>query len=220
MDAMSASVVSVNVGRVVETPGSLLGRTGIDKRSADGRVFAHATGLAGDAVADTKHHGGIDAALYAYAREDLDRWESVLGRSLPGGSFGENLTTRGIDLAAVVIGERWRVGETELEVSAPRTPCGTFANHMQERNWVRRFTLDGQPGVYLRVRAEGTIGAGDPIEVLSRPDHGVTNLDVFRAIMNERHLLPKLLEAPQLPAFLLARATEYVAAQTRLLADQ
>ena len=220
MDVMSASVVSVNVGRVVETPGSLLGRTGIDKRAVDGRVVAQGTGLAGDAVADTKHHGGVDAAVYAFAREDLDRWETVLGRDLPGGSFGENLTTRGIDLAAVVIGERWRVGETELEVSAPRTPCGTFANHMKERAWVRRFTRDGQPGVYLRVLSEGTIGAGDAIEVVSRPDHGVTNLEVFRAIMDERHLLPRLLEAPQLPAFLLKRATEYVTAQTRLLADQ
>jgi len=220
MSAMSASVVSVNVGSVVETPGSLLGRTGIDKRPVDGRVRAHATGLVGDGVADEVHHGGIDQAVYAYAREDLDRWERELGRELHGGAFGENLTTAGLDLAEALIGERWRVGEVEFEVSSPRIPCGTFQNHMQERQWVRRFTLDGQSGAYLRVLTEGTVGAGDAIEVVYRPDHDVTLLDVFRAISTDRYLLPKLLHAPQLPAKLAERAAEYVAAQTRLLADQ
>jgi MOSC domain-containing protein YiiM len=220
MSAMSASVVSVNVGRVLETPGSLLGRTGIDKRPVEGRVAAYAVGLAGDACADEIHHGGIDQAVYAFAREDMDRWERELGRELPGGAFGENLTTRGIDLNATVIGERWRVGDVEFEVSSPRTPCGTFQNHMKERNWVRRCTLDGRMGAYLRVITAGTVGAGDTIEVLSRPGHGLTTSMVFRAITTERYLLPKLLDAPQLPAKLLTRAGEYVAAQTRLLADQ
>jgi MOSC domain-containing protein YiiM len=217
---MSASVVSVNVGPVVETPGSLLGRTGIDKHPVDGRVRAHATGLAGDACADEIHHGGVDQAVYAYAREDMDRWERELDRELIGGAFGENLTTRGLDLGAVVIGERWRIGDVEFEVSSPRTPCGTFQNHMKERNWVRRFTLDGRVGVYLRVLTEGTVGVGDPIEVVSRPDHDLTISETFRALSTERYLLPKLLHAPQLPTKLLNRAAEYVAAQTRLLADQ
>jgi MOSC domain-containing protein YiiM len=220
MSAMSASVVSVNVGQVVETPGSLLGRTGIDKHPVSGRVRAHAHGLAGDQCADEIHHGGIDQAVYAYAREDMDRWERELARDLIGGAFGENLTTQGIDLGATVIGERWRVGEAEFEVSSPRTPCGTFSNHIKEQNWVRRFTLDGQVGAYLRVLTEGTVGAGDTIEVLARPDHGLTTGEVFRAITTERYLLPKLLHAPQLPAKLIERAAEYVAAQTRLLADQ
>jgi MOSC domain-containing protein YiiM len=213
-------VVSVNVGRVVETPGSLLGRTGIDNRPVAGRVEARAHGLAGDQCADEIHHGGIDQAVYAFAREDMDRWERELGRELPGGAFGENLTTQGIDLDATVIGERWRIGAAEFEVSSPRTPCGTFQNHMKEPNWVRRFTLDGHVGAYLRVLTEGTVGAGDAIEVLSRPDHGITTGEVFRAITTERYLLPKLLLAPQLPAKLIERAAEYVSAQTRLLADQ
>jgi MOSC domain-containing protein YiiM len=220
MIAMQGSVVSVNVGRVVETPGSLLGRTGIDKRPVAGRVRAHALGLAGDACAGETHHGGVDQAVYAFAREDLERWERELARDLPGGAFGENLTTRGLDLGACVIGERWRVGEVEFEVSSPRTPCGTFANHMKERNWLRRFTLDGQAGAYLRVLTEGTVGAGDAVEVVYRPDHDVTVADVFRALTTDRTLLPTLLRAPQLPAKLLERAAEYVAAQTRLLADQ
>ncbi|WP_293775034.1 MOSC domain-containing protein [Sporichthya sp.] len=211
---MSASVVSVNVGRVVDTPGSLLGRTGIDNRAMSARVRAHTTGLAGDEVADTKHHGGIDQAVYAYQREDLDRWAEELGRELHDGNFGENLTTRGVDLAAAVIGERWRIGSAEFEVSSPRTPCGTFKNHLDNlRGWVKTFTADGRPGAYLRVLVEGEVGAGDEIVVLHRPDHGVTIAEVFRAIMTEKTLMPGLLDVPELPAKVHDWAREYVGAQ-------
>ncbi len=211
---MSASVVSVNVGRVVDTPGSLLGRTGIDNRAVPGRVPATTTGLAGDEVADTKHHGGIDQAIYAYQREDLDRWAVQLDRELHDGNFGENLTTRGIDLAAAVIGERWRVGSAELEVSSPRTPCGTFKNHMGGlRGWVKKFTADGRPGAYLRVVVEGEVGAGDEIVVLHRPQHGVTIAEVYRAIMTEKALMAGLLAVPELPAKVHDRAREYVGTQ-------
>jgi MOSC domain-containing protein YiiM len=220
MNRMSAVVVSVNVGRVVETPGSLLGRTGIDKHPVCGRVRAHATGLDGDEVADKVHHGGRDQAVYVYAREDLDRWARKLGRDLNCGAFGENLTTSGIEPGTAVIGERWRIGEVEFEVSSPRTPCGTFRNHLREPRWVRRFTADGRPGAYLRVLTEGSVGEGDTIEVLSRPEHGITVLEVFRALMNERPLLPRLLDAPELPAKLRKRATAYVAAQGHLVAEQ
>jgi MOSC domain-containing protein YiiM len=88
---------------------------------------------------------------------------------------------------------------------------------MKERNWVRRFTLDGQVGAYLRVLTEGTVGAGDGLDVVFRPDHGLTVLETFRALSTERYLLPKLVDIPQLPMKYRERAAEYVAAQTRLL---
>lgn len=215
MSGMRATVVSVNVGPVVETPGSLLGRTGIDNRPAPGRVLAHATGLVGDEVADTRHHGGFDQAVYAYQREDLDRWAAELGRELHDGNFGENLTTRGIDLAGAVIGERWRIGSAEFEVSSPRTPCGTFFNHMGRlRGWVKRFTADGRPGAYLRVLVEGEVGAGDEIVVLHRPTHGVTVAEVFRAITTEKDRMPALLEVPELPAKVHRWAREHAGTQS------
>ena len=211
---MRATVVSVNVGPVVETPGSLLGRTGIDNHPVPGRVAAHATGLAGDEVADTRHHGGLDQAVYAYQREDLDRWATRLGRELHGGNFGENLTTRDIDLAAAVIGERWRIGTAEFEVSSPRTPCGTFFNHMGRlRGWVKTFTADGRPGAYLRVLVEGEVGAGDDIVVLDQPAHGVTIAEVFRAITTDKDRMAGLLEVPELPAKVHRWARQYARTQ-------
>ncbi|MEV5471505.1 MOSC domain-containing protein [Streptomyces sp. NPDC004532] len=199
-------LLSLNLGRpvAVDYTDQPLGMTGIDKRPADGpvRVTAPgpkgtgASGLAGDAVCDLRHHGGDDQAVYAFAREDLDAWERELGRPLPNGSFGENLTTEGLDVSGALIGERWRVGsELVLEVTSGRIPCRTFQGHLGERGWVRRFTHRGAPGAYLRVIEPGETQTGDPIEILHRPGHDITVALQFRASTTERHLLPDLLAA-------------------------
>lgn len=161
------------------------------------------SGLAGDVICDIKHHGGPDQAVYAYAREDLDWWQEQLGRELPDGMFGENLTTEGLNLTDAVIGERWRVGEGSLvlEASCPRIPCATFAMKMDEPKWIKRFTQVGATGAYLRVVTPGEVRSGDAVEVVSRPDHGVTLELYFRAITTDRDRLPELLPAKE---FLLA----------------
>lgn len=153
------------------------GRTGIDKRPAAGAVLVGPVGLAGDRQMDTKHHGGRDKAVYAFAAEDLQWWAGELGRTITAGQFGENLTTRSIDVTGAVVGERWRVareGGAVLEVTQPRMPCATFQHWMQEPHWVRRFTQHGAAGAYLRVVREGTVAADDEIEVVDRPTHAVT----------------------------------------------
>ncbi|MFE0542723.1 MOSC domain-containing protein [Streptomyces sp. NPDC002387] len=199
-------LLSLNLGRpvAVDYTDQPLGMTGIDKRPVDGpvRVTAPgpkgtgASGLAGDAVCDLRHHGGDDQAVYAFAREDLDAWERELGRPLPNGSFGENLTTEGLDVSGALIGERWRVGsELVLEVTSGRIPCRTFQGHLGERGWVRRFTHRGAPGAYLRVIEPGETRTGDPIEIVHRPGHDITVALQFRASTTERHLLPDLLAA-------------------------
>jgi MOSC domain-containing protein YiiM len=205
-----ATIVSVNLGRARGTAHSDTGITGIDKRPADGPVEIRdpgprgtgGSGLVGDAVCDLRHHGGHEQAVYAYAREDLDAWEAGLGRPLPGGVFGENLTTRGVDLAGALIGEQWRVGERcVLRVTCPRIPCRTFAGWLEDRGWERTFTLRGAPGAYFRVVAPGAVRAGDPIAVVRRPDHDVTIGLMFRALTIEKVLLPRLLAAgDDLPA--------------------
>jgi MOSC domain-containing protein YiiM len=195
--------------------------TGIDKRPVDGpvRVAAPgpkgvgASGLAGDAVCDLRHHGGNDQAVYAVAREDLDDWGRELGRPLASGAFGENLTTQGLDVSGARIGERWRVGsEVVLEVTSGRIPCRTFQGHVGEQRWVKRFTQKGAPGAYLRVIEPGEIRAGDPIEVVHRPDHEVTVAFAFRAETTERALLTRVLAAGDaLHPELLEMAKKYVA---------
>ncbi|MHC3468345.1 MOSC domain-containing protein [Streptomyces sp. 7R007] len=199
-------LLSVNLGRPASVPytDQPQGVTGIDKRPVDGPVRVAAPGpkgvgaggLAGDAVCETRHHGGDDQAVYAVAREDLDAWERELGRPLRNGVFGENLTTEGLDVSGALIGERWRVGpDVVLEVTCGRIPCATFQGHMGEGKWVKRFTRKGAPGAYLRVIAPGEIRAGDRVEIVHRPAHEVTVALQFRAVTTERTLLPRLLAA-------------------------
>ncbi|MEU3060118.1 MOSC domain-containing protein [Streptomyces subrutilus] len=200
-------LLSVNLGRAtaVDYSDAEGGMTGIGKRPVPGPVRVSApgpkatgrgSGLAGDAVCDRRHHGGDHQAVYAYAREDLDWWEAELGRALPPGLFGENLTTTGVDLSGAVLGERWRVGpELVLEVSSTRIPCRTFQGVLGEPGWVRRFTRECRPGAYLRVVREGPVSPGDRIEITHRPGHEVTSAFLFRAWTTERTLLPRVLAA-------------------------
>lgn len=202
-------LLSLNVGRPQANPWKGLAATGIDKRPVQGPVAVTAPGpkgtgavaLAGDRAYDVKHHGGADQALYAYAREDLDHWQAQLGHALANGSsFGENLTTVGVEVNQALIGERWRIGtDVVLEISCPRVPCATFQGWLGETGWIKRFTQAQLPGAYLRIITEGSIQAGDPIEVVSRPEHDVTVALSFRAVTTEPQLLPRLAVADALP---------------------
>ena len=194
-------VLSVNVGRIE----SLVRRgrtvtTAIGKEPVAGRVSTAGVNLVGDDQADRRVHGGPDRAVYAYAREDLDWWAGELGRALPPGAVGENLTTRGLDVTNAVIGERWRAGTLTLEVAAPRVPCYKLAIRMGDQRFQERFARAGRPGAYLRIIEHGDVAAGDPIVVADRPDHGVTVALVARAFHEEPGLAARLLDAPQLGA--------------------
>src|SRR4051812_32259081 len=198
------SVLSLNVAepRPVGPRGTL---SGIDKRPVAGPLHVSApdgkgSGVAGDAVCDERHHGGPIQAVYAYAREDLDAWQERLGRTFTSGAFGENLTTLGVDVTSIEVGERWRIGETlVLQATEPRTPCRTFAAWLGEHGWMKTFTEQAVPGAYFQVVEPGPVRTGDEIRVERRPGHGVTMNIVFRALLTEPELLPRLLDATDLP---------------------
>lgn len=176
-------------------PGRKPQRTGIDKKPVDGTVAVHGLGLNGDVQVNRKHHGGEGQAVYAYAQEDADFWIAELGRELPPGRFGENLRTSGLDLRNAVLGDRWRIGTALFEVTAWRTPCANFARFWDVPDLVRRFAAHGATGAYLRVLETGGIGAGDAVEVVSRPDHGITVGTAFRIVTTQKHRLPELAPA-------------------------
>jgi MOSC domain-containing protein YiiM len=187
------TLISVNTGRPAELhTGRRTVRSAIVKRPVDGPTRLHVTGLDGDEQADRKHHGGRYKAAYAYAREDQAWWEGELGREIPPALLGETLTTEGLDVNGAEIGERWRVGAAEVTVSGPRVPCHKLATRMGDPLFVKRFTRAGRPGAYLTVVTEGDVRAGDPVEVLGRPGHGVTVATCFTVALLERDRLDEL----------------------------
>jgi MOSC domain-containing protein YiiM len=157
-------VISVNVGRVqkIENAKSI-GVTGIYKTPAAAPVPITALGLAGDAICDVKHHGGVDQAVYVYGATDYAWWSAELGRALKPGTFGENLTISDLESAALSIGDQLHLTEVMLQVTAPRIPCVTLAARMGDPTFAKRFRQAGRPGVYCRVIRQGNVRAGEPV---------------------------------------------------------
>ena len=196
-----ARVLSVNVG----TPRQIAVRRGrplmsaIGKVPVDGRVRVAGVNVDGDDQADRRVHGGPDKAVYAYAWEDTLWWSRELGRELPPGMFGENLTVEGVDVSGAIVGERWRIGTVELEVCQPRLPCAKLGHRFGDQQMVKRFALAGRPGAYLRIVTEGELGTGDEVDITHRPSHGVTVAQVSRAILLDEDELAAAAVAPELP---------------------
>ena len=199
--AVEGRLLSVNVGAVRQI--ELAGRpetTAIWKLPVSGRVAVRGVNLVGDQQADRRVHGGPDRAAYAYAWEDYTWWERTLGRTLDPGTFGENLTTEGIEMTGALVGERWRVGSVVLQVTSPRVPCWKLGVRMGDPRFPRRFAAAGRPGAYLAILEEGAVGAGDRIQVLHRPGHGVTVGLVAASYHRDHRLAARILAAPELPA--------------------
>jgi MOSC domain-containing protein YiiM len=203
-------ILTVNVGSPRDVRvGDRTIRTAIWKEPVAGRVALRGVNLAGDDQADRSVHGGPDKAVYAYAAEDTTWWAEQVRADLGPAAFGENLTTAGVDVSQARIGERWAVGSALLEVRQSRMPCFKLGLRMGDPGFVRTFAKAQRPGAYLAIVHEGDVGAGDTVEVVHRPDHGVTVALMHRALLHDRDLLPELLAAPELMpewrAFVLER---------------
>ncbi len=174
-------LLSVNVGleRPIEYAGKS-GKTGIFKRPVAGPVAVTRAGVAGDTISDLENHGGVDQAVYVFGGPDYAWWSEEVGRDLPPGTFGENLTVSGLESGAVCIGDRLRVGAVVLEVTAPRIPCATLAARMGDLRFVKRFRWAERPGLYCRVLGEGRVRAGDPVAFEPYRGERVPALEIFR----------------------------------------
>ncbi len=167
-----------------------VGRTAIDKRPVEGPVEVGPLQLVGDAICDTRHHGGRFRAVYVVSDEDAAAVEAALtkapggpARTPPVGWMGENFRVSGLSMSGVLLGERWRIGDVEIAFTEPRVPCSTFQRWIGEESWVRRFAELGHPGALAEVVTAGTVRAGLPVEVVERPAHGLTIGEAFRPAM-------------------------------------
>lgn len=203
----AAHVLSTNVAEPQPDPGGDDRVSGIQKVAtehievfAPGPDYGDGSGVRGDVIGDSKHHGGQHKAVYAFAREELDYWGETLSHEhFPNGHFGENLTTVGVDWASVVIGQWVGIGGAILEVSVPRQPCRTFGAWLDQRGWMKTFVAHAECGCYFRVIQSGHIAPGDELHFHTPPRHGITMQEAFLAKMGNKDLARRVVEAHCLP---------------------
>lgn len=159
-------ILSVNVGKAEPFEHTTAKVTGIFKKPQTGPIHVGPYGLAGDAICDLAHHGGLDQAVYLYGQPDYDYWSAEIGRELEPGTFGENLTMANLESAKINLGDRFTLGALVMEVNSPRIPCRTFAARMDDKYFAKKFLAANRPGIYCRVLREGPVRAGDVLAYL------------------------------------------------------
>ena len=190
-------IVSVNVGlpRKVTWQGKLV-TTGIFKKPVSGPVMMRALNLDGDGQADLTVHGGASKAVYAYPSEHYGYWRTELpGVDLPWGMFGENFTTEGLLEEAVYIGDKFRIGGTEVMVTEPRMPCYKVGIKFGRADIIKRFLVSRRTGFYFAVVHEGMVGAGDAVELIGREQHEISISDITRLYAFDKDDLKSLRRA-------------------------
>jgi ferredoxin-NADP reductase/MOSC domain-containing protein YiiM/ferredoxin len=195
-------LLSVNVGMPKDVPWH--GRTvytGVWKEPAAGPRMVRRLDIDGDGQGDTQGHGGEQRAVLVYQVQSYEHWRQYFGRDkLPYGQFGENLTVDGLTDDEVCIGDRYRIGEAEFEVTQPRVTCYRVGMRFGQPELPELLVSHHRPGFYMRVITEGHIQAGDPI-VKTRSGPGALSVADTDALLylpgrDER----KLRAALQIPA--------------------
>ncbi len=172
--------------------------SGICKTPVAGPVHIGEFGVRNDVIVDSRHHGGIDQAVYAYSADDYDWWADQTDRDYPPGLFGENLTIRGLP-TDVNVGDRLLIGELVLEATSPRIPCSTFAARMKDSGFGMTFRKAERPGIYFRVLNSGEVCAGDSVTFVADDAGSVSILELFRfnfALRRDIDEMHRFLQAP------------------------
>ncbi len=193
---MQIDAVMIGEARPIATK---TGISGIDKRPVKGPVHVGPLGLEGDTIIDLDNHGGRDQAVYIYTAPDYAFWAKELGRTMRPGEFGENILISELETAEMCVGDRLTLGPVEVEVTSPRIPCDTFAAHMGDRTFPKKFYAATRPGIYVRVLSEGPVQAGDPVTYTPFDGPKITMAELFHGFPFAKasgDLIARVREAP------------------------
>ena len=174
-------LISINVGKErTQQRKDYVETTGIYKMPVNGPVEIKPFGIEGDAICDTKNHGGPDQAIYVYGDADYAWWSNELGKELVPGTFGDNLTISELESAQFNVGDYLHIGEITLQVTSPRIPCGTFATRMDDPQWVKKFRAAERPGLYCRVIKQGIVRSGDDVSIEKFNGETISIVQMYR----------------------------------------
>ncbi|MBB4101818.1 MOSC domain-containing protein [Allorhizobium borbori] len=157
-------LTAICIGRAERLPGKSY-KSGIGKSEVTAPVMIDTAGLVGDAVCNTKHHGGPDQAILLEGSVTLDWWGERLNRPIPPGTFGENLVIEALDNRDMAVGDRLHIGDVLLEATAARIPCNTLAARMGDPKFASLYNEAGRPGIYCRVLRGGVLAAGQVVSI-------------------------------------------------------
>ena len=191
-------LLSIQIGKAEPTPAKS-GLTGFFKKPVPAAQITD-QGLVGDVICDTKHHGGVDQAVYLFGEEDRLWWETKLARPTPPGFFGENLLISDLCSAGLVIGDILEIGDVMLQITSPRIPCATYAAHIGSGQAIKAFYAAERPGAYARVLRAGSVTTGMAVTQLPFDGPKVTIIDNMRAYLDGFFDLDFLRKALQVPA--------------------
>jgi ferredoxin-NADP reductase/MOSC domain-containing protein YiiM len=175
-ESVAATLLSVNVGmpKDVAWQGRTV-HTGVWKYPVAGPRMVRRTNLDGDGQGDLNGHGGEQRAVLVYQVQSYEHWRAHFGRDdLEYGQFGENFTVDGLPDDEVCIGDRYRIGEAEFEVTQPRVTCFRVGMRFGEPTLPALLVAHSRPGFYLRVIREGHVKAGDDIVRTRTGRHALT----------------------------------------------
>ncbi len=195
-------LLSVNVGlpRDVTWNGKTV-RTSVWKSPVNGRRMVRKLDIDGDAQADLAGHGGEHRAVFVYQMDSYRYWERFLGRNdFTFGQFGENFTVEGLPDNEVCIGDRYRIGSAEFEVTQPRVTCYRVGIRMNEPRMPALLVAHHRPGFYFRVLQEGEVGTGDDIAKITDGPERISVADVDALLYLPGHSSEQLQRALQIPA--------------------
>ncbi len=138
--------------------------TGVWKHSVDGPRMVRRLNIDGDGQGDLGGHGGEQRAVLVYQVESYSHWRHHFGGdAFDYGYFGENFTVDGLADDEVCIGDRYRIGEADFEVTQPRVTCYRVGLRAGQPDLPALMVSHHRPGFYMRVLREGRVEAGDAI---------------------------------------------------------
>jgi ferredoxin-NADP reductase/MOSC domain-containing protein YiiM len=176
-------------------------RTGIYKTPVAGPRPVRRLNIEGDGQGDLAGHGGEQRAVLVYQRESIEYWRAELGRADIGyGHFGENFTVTGLGDDEVCVGDRYRIGDAEFEVTQPRVTCYRLGMRLGAPTLPALLVAHHRPGFYLRVLTEGTIQAGDPIVRTGRGPHDMSVAEIDALLYLPGRDPRRLRDAVDIPA--------------------
>ncbi|NOZ46433.1 MAG: MOSC domain-containing protein [Chlorobi bacterium] len=157
--------------------------TSFFKKPVNTKVKVTQDGIVGDKQANTKFHGGVNKAVYAYSADNYLYWKELLGlESMEWGMFGENITINGIDERDVCIGDIFQTGSVQLMAVQPRQPCSKLSMRFNNLTMVKKFWDADKPGIYFKVIKNGEMKTGNTFELIEKSETGITIFNIYRIL--------------------------------------